>query len=687
MASISKTADALALVAGDMTLQINLSTGALETLEFAGLPVINVGCKTGPGFDFKVDGLSASPVFTDHDCEEIEGGVRVSLSYEFSGGSPDEAPTRKYLATQVLTVTENPCTIERLLRIQRLRTGSLTGPEMDKLRSATLKLCGAALGSVDNTRVSAPMLRVVPGAPLAEMRGRPRFFPSGTKPLEGQYDTVMRAPDGAPCCVALENGRSHMSITPMPPSCAAQVRIFGDGDGVTIEHEFACSSWMDITDEIEAARQIIIFQHAPWRQALPAVGRLMAEHFPPKTDLPAWADNAIVYESEPTYDGGFAGLMAKLDAIKALGANAVYLMPWHVGGYCTREYYTPNPKYGTIDDLKATVAAAHDIGLKFMFDLLTNIIHPHRPLVVEHPEFFYRDERGRARAHPAWGSRCLDPASPQLRRYLTDYACWCVGELGADGFRVDADAHRGANWNCLPGLQPHEHSHAVFTLLDEIRDAIRSVNPEAIVMPECFGPIQASIGDMVCYQWLFWVDWAMELLADGRLTGADFQRLIAEQVMAMPTGTKFTYYSHTHDSLAFLKRDVKGPVARAFFASLAFLGAGVMYYGGGWGMEARPEPDEQDQYRRMFALRSACNGFAGYDTEFPEPPDARLFIYRKAADSGRYEFITNFSSEPAHVDAPGEVVFSRTGESKADAGRACIAPYDTVVLKHTEPHQ
>ncbi|NQT20229.1 MAG: hypothetical protein HQ592_11035 [Planctomycetes bacterium] len=682
MATINIADNAIAAEIGYVTLRIDLRTGSIAALEYRGRPALNVGCETGPGFAFRVDGFRAQPAFVGHECEEIEGGATIRLSYEFSDGSPNEPPGRKYLATQILTVTRNPDTIERVLRIKRLPTGDLTGPGLDKLRSATLKLCGAALGSIDATRVSCPMLRVVPGTPLAEMRARPRFFPSGTKPLHGQYDTVMRAPDGAPGCAALEGaGGDHVSITPLPAKCAALLRVFGERDGVTIEHEFACSSWMDIADEIEAARQVIIFQHAAWRGALPAAGKLMADHFPPKTDLPAWADNAIVYESEPTFDGGFAGIRGKLDAIKKLGANAVYVMPWHVGAYCTREYYTPDPKLGTIDDLKATVAAAHDVGLKVLFDLLTNIAHPDSPLVKEHPEFFYRDQGGRVRSHSSWASRCLDPASPQLRRYLADYASWCVAELGADGFRVDADAHRGANWNCLPGLQPHEHSHAVFTLLDEIRDSIRSINPDAIMMPECFGPIQASIGDMVCYQWLFWVDWAMELLSDGRLTGAGFQRLIAEQIMTMPTGTKFAYYSHTHDSLAFLKRDVRGPVARAYFASLAFLGAGVMYFGGGWGMGARPEPDEVDEYRRMFALRNACNGFAGYATEFPEPPDADVFIYRKVAGAHSYAFLTNFSNEAMHVEQPGEEVFSRTGKSGGAGGSIVIAPYDTLVVE------
>lgn len=692
MATITTKNEQLTVKCGEVTLRVDLGSGYIESLEFHGLPLINVGGETGAGLEVNVEGLAPAGGFSNWESEEIPGGVRLRLIYEFDDGDANVASTRKYLATQIFTFAEQPATVERRLVVKRLPTGDLTGPDVDRLRAATLSLAGVAVGQFGLTRVSAPMVRIVPGTPLSELHSRPRFFASATDPTDaGHYAVCMTAPDLVPGVVTLEDEECHhVSITPIPPRCAAHLRIFGQGEGVTIEHEFCCSSWMDVNDEIEAGVQVIMLQDAQWFEAMPAIGRLLAAHFPPKTDLPAWTDNAIVYESEPTFDGGFAGLRAKLPAIRDLGVNTVYLMPWHRGGYGTIDYYAPEPKYGTVDDLKATIRAAHDLGLKFMFDLLTNIIQPTSPMVKEHPEFFYRDDRGLPRPHVAWGGRGLDPASPAFRKYFTDYACWCVGELGADGFRIDADAHRGANWNCLPALQPHEHSHAVFTLLDEIRDAIRKLNPHAILMPECFGPIQSAIGDMVCYQWIEWVDWAMDLLAAdhgegsayGReMTGSDFQRALAEQIMAMPAGTKFTYYSHTHDSLAFLKRDVRGPLAQAYFASTAFLGAGVMFFGGGWGMAPRPEPDEIDQYRRIFALRNQLNGFKGYATDFPCPPDIDLCVFTKTNGADCYTCATNFSENDRPMEVEGALLFSRTRESRPHSGGVDVAAYDTIVIK------
>ena len=682
MASASVTGNVLAADCGDLQVRVGLRCGDLLSIEYRGRAVINAGPATGNGFEVAIDGFRVPAMLTSWEHEPVEAGVKIKLSYTMCDGSRDAPASRRYAITQLLTITERPAAIERRLSIRRMPTGNLTGPEVDKLRSATLRLRGVSLGDPGRTSVSLPMLRVVPGTPLPALRARPRFFASAETPhADGHRDVVMTAPDCCPGCFTLSNDEGlHASITPTARALATHLRVFGEGGGVTVEHEFCCSSWMDTNTEADAGSQTIIFRDAGWRDALPAAGELLATLFPPKTDCPAWTDNAIVRECEPHFDGGFLGIRQKLQSTCSLGANAIYVMPWHRGGYSTIDYFTPEPRLGTLAELKDTIAAAHDLGLMVMFDLLVNIAQPESPLVKEHPEFFYRDGLGRPRPHVTWGGRCLDPGSPGLRRYLVDYACWCVGELGADGFRVDAAAHRGANWNCGPGLQPHEHSHAIFTLLDEIRDAIRKLNPQAILMAECFGPIQAAVSDIVCYQWLFWIDWAMELLADRRLRGADFQRLIAEQTMAMPAGTKLGFYSHTHDSLAFLHRDVRGSPARAYFASLAFLGAGVMFFGGGWGMPPRPEPDEADGYRRMFELRSRHNGFAGYGTAFPEAPERDLFAFTKSRPGSGFTFITNFSSEPRITPADGEVVFSRTNASRASGGRLEIAPYDTVVL-------
>jgi hypothetical protein len=148
----------------------------------------------------------------------------------------------------------------------------------------------------------------------------------------------------------------------------------------------------------------------------------------------------------------------------------------------------------------------------------------------------------------------------------------------------------------------------------------------------------------------------------------------------MPAGTKLCYYSHTHDTLPYSKRDPRGPVARAYFASLAMLGPGVMYFAGGWGMAPRPEADEADQYRRLFAFRREHDGFHGFGTDFPPSPSSDVFLFRKSGRGRHLLFATNFSGGEVRLSLPGDMVFSRTEQSSAKGGDVRLAPHDTVVM-------
>lgn len=691
MSAVQHDGSVVTLTSPDIRLMVSSQDGRIVGLELAGASVINVGGQTGLGFEVNVEGFRAEPRLTA--CEIAPEGetAAVSLAFTTEDGSRDARTTRRYKITHEIALADAPPRLERRLWIERQSTGDLTGATPDRLRSATLSLAGLALGDAQRTFFSFPMFRVPPGSPLSALRGRPRFFPLAAaiqRPtadsLNGHYDAVLTAPDCAVGCLLLEDRQGrHVSIVPATREYAVWPRLF-HRDGICFEHEFCCSTWMDLNDRVLAASQTILLRAGDeprlWQQALPETGRLVAALFPPVADSPPWANNAVICELEPRFMGGFAALSAKLDGIRELGATAIYLMPWHQGWYRTRDYYTPEAELGSSQELKDLIRRAHDNGLRVLFDLLVSIVAPDSPLVCEHPDFFYRDLRGRPRAHLTWGSRCLDPASPGFRTYLTDYARWCVAELGCDGFRVDAAAHRGANWNNLPGVTPHEHSHALFTLLGEVRQSIRSINPDAILMAESFGPVQAPISDLVGYAWIFTIDWLMQELEAGRIRGSDLQRFIAEQTMAMPAGTRLCYYSHTHDTLPYTKRDRRGPLPRAYFASLAMLGPGVMYFAGGWGMLPRPEADEADQYRRLFAFRRGQAGFHGFDTDFPPSPGPDVFLFRKTGCGRHFLFATNFSGGEVRVPLPGDMVFSRTEQSSANGGDLRLAPYDTVVM-------
>jgi len=107
---------------------------------------------------------------------------------------------------------------------------------------------------------------------------------------------------------------------------------------------------------------------------------------------PSWVHHAVVYQIYPQsfYDangdgiGDLAGIIAKLDYVKSLGADAIWLnpffdSPFNDAGYDIRDYYRVAPRYGTNDDARRLFAEAHRRGLRVLFDYVvtyTAIDHP-----------------------------------------------------------------------------------------------------------------------------------------------------------------------------------------------------------------------------------------------------------------------------------------------------------------------
>src|ERR1051326_5694979 len=101
---------------------------------------------------------------------------------------------------------------------------------------------------------------------------------------------------------------------------------------------------------------------------------------------PLWYKDAVIYElhvktfcdSDGDGIGDFRGLIGKLDYLQELGITAIWLLPFYPSplrddGYDIADYFDVNPNYGTLDDFRALLDAAHERNLRLITDLL--IIH------------------------------------------------------------------------------------------------------------------------------------------------------------------------------------------------------------------------------------------------------------------------------------------------------------------------
>jgi maltose alpha-D-glucosyltransferase / alpha-amylase len=98
-----------------------------------------------------------------------------------------------------------------------------------------------------------------------------------------------------------------------------------------------------------------------------------------------WYKEAVFYEIIPRtfYDangdgiGDLQGIIQKLDHVKSLGVDCIWLLPIFPsplvdGGYDIEDYYNIHPQLGTLDDLKALIEAVHAKGMRLILDLVVN---------------------------------------------------------------------------------------------------------------------------------------------------------------------------------------------------------------------------------------------------------------------------------------------------------------------------
>ena len=98
---------------------------------------------------------------------------------------------------------------------------------------------------------------------------------------------------------------------------------------------------------------------------------------------PQWLHDAVFYQIYPSSYmdtdgngiGDLPGITAKLDYIKSLGVNALWINPcfesgWFDGGYDVIDFYKIDPRFGTNTDLVTLVNEAHKRGIKVCLDLV-----------------------------------------------------------------------------------------------------------------------------------------------------------------------------------------------------------------------------------------------------------------------------------------------------------------------------
>ena len=231
---------------------------------------------------------------------------------------------------------------------------------------------------------------------------------------------------------------------------------------------------------------------------------------------PRWTRGGVCYEIfvRSFYDsdgdgiGDLKGLIQKLDYIDQLGASCIWLMPvaaspsYH--GYDVSDYYRVEPAYGSNDDFKRLVAAAHRRGIAVLVDMVLNHSsseHPYFQAALHDTTSSYRAwyrfapaSLGKNWHHSPvrdeyyyglfWsGMPDLNYETPAVRDEAKKIATFWLRDMSVDGFRLDAVPYLVEQGDCVTGC-PGTHA-----FLHEYAAHIDSVKPGAYTVGEAWGNI------------------------------------------------------------------------------------------------------------------------------------------------------------------------------------------------------
>ncbi|WP_419896706.1 malto-oligosyltrehalose trehalohydrolase [Roseomonas sp. USHLN139] len=233
-----------------------------------------------------------------------------------------------------------------------------------------------------------------PGQPEVTLLRRDQP-PLPMQPLaEGWWQVEAEAPAGTRYRFALGDG-------PNVPDPASQGQD-GDVDGWSVVQDHGAYRW----------------KHSDWR----------AHPWP----------QSVVYELHVGALGGFRGVMAELPRLAALGVNTIELMPvndfagsanWGYDGVLP---YAPDETYGTPDELKALVDAAHGQGIAVMLDVVYNHFGPAGNYWHAITADFFRSD-----ISTPWGD-AIDFRHDAVRDFFIQNAIFWLCEYRFDGLRLDA---------------------------------------------------------------------------------------------------------------------------------------------------------------------------------------------------------------------------------------------------------
>jgi len=380
--------------------------------------------------------------------------------------------------------------------------------------------------------------------------------------------------------------------------------------------------------------------------------------------MPQWARNQVIYElniRQFSDAGTFAAVEADLGRLSDLGINTIWLMPVQPYGevnrkgelgsyYSIRDYTGINPEYGSVEDFRSLVNAAHKRGMHVILDWVANHTSWDNPLTVEHPEYYAKD--GAGNFTPPTGTDWtdviqLDFSQPGLLDYQVNAMKYWLDEFGIDGFRCDvAWGVPTPFWN-------------------ELSAALRAHKPNLFMLAE------SEMGDQQLKAFNASYGWGLlhtfEEIAQGREQAISIDAALARRQLNFPAGATFLNMTSNHDENSWNGTVFErfGGGARTFAVlSMTMDGMPLLYNGQEVGLDKRllffvrdpiqwHESPFTDFYKTLIALKSRSPALlTGAPTEkVPNTEEGAIYSFiRGKAGEAEVLVIANLTAKDVTVE-------------------------------------
>ena len=412
-------------------------------------------------------------------------------------------------------------------------------------------------------------------------------------------------------------------------------------------------------------------------------------------DSPEWLRHAVFYQIYPQtfYDsngdgiGDLNGMIQKLDYVKSLGVDAIWVnpffdSPFNDAGYDIRDYYRVAPRYGTNDDARRFFDEAHKRGLKVIFDYVityTAIDHPwfvescrqdsnkytnwyvwnDNVWKMEEGEFANRFIQGYSRrngnfmrnfywSQPAlnfgfgkpdlekkWQLPTDNPDVLAMREELKQVFCYWM-DMGADGIRADM---AGA---LVKGTDVKGDTKKFWT---EIRQIVREKYPQAFMVSEWSYPKDALDGAFHA-DFFHWFDGYNDLtqkeswrILNGYSEGHSFFDREGKGNIAYFLSRYMDQYNETkskgyivlplgnHDNARINTNRTTEDLEMIMAFGITMPGIPFIYYGNEIGMrQLADRPQVEGAYKPRAGARSPMQWTPGWNCGFSAADPSKLYI-------------------------------------------------------------